>query len=119
GQPDSLAGKVQLAYPRAPRPGQAGLTIVTNARHQETLFSTAVRGSRYVLTDVRGAPCPGCAAPGTQAEHDDHGRLLAINGTRIQRAADGRIHAIEPHAPGWPGLALRYQANGQRQSWHA
>lgn len=119
GKPDSLAGKVQLAYPRAPRPGQAGLTIVTSAGNQETHFRTAIRGGRYVLTRVSGAQCPGCAASGTQAEYDALGRLLAINGTRIQRGDDGHVLAIAPHAPGWPGLALRYQANGRRQSWHA
>src|SRR5690606_6262010 len=32
---------------------------------------------------------------------------------------DGRLAALRPLAPGWPGLILRYLANGQRQSWHA
>lgn len=119
GGPDSSAGKVQLDYRRPPRADQPGLTVVTNAQQQETHFSIAVRGGRYVLTRVSGAGCPACAAPGTEALYDEQGRLLAINGTHITRGAGGHITALSPHAPGWPGLTLHYQSSGRRQAWQA
>src|SRR5690606_9123457 len=117
GSPGSSSGKVRIDYRRPSSARQTGLTVVTNAQQQETHFSIALRGGRYVLTKVSGAGCPGCAAADTQAVYDSQGRLLAINGTRVERGPDGRVQALAPHAPGWPGLTLRYQANGRRQAW--
>ncbi|MCC2596289.1 DUF2235 domain-containing protein [Pusillimonas sp. MFBS29] len=119
GPPDSQAGKLHLSYPRQAGINQSGLTIVTNASGQTTRFHTAVAHDRHVLTQVSGAWCPACPAPGSAAEYDARGRLMHINGTRIQRNATGRLTAIYPWAPGWPGLVLHHPEHGLRQSWHS
>src|SRR5690606_16542992 len=102
GPPDSQAGKIHLSYPQPPRPGQNGLTIVTQAGGQATRFRTSVLGGQHRLAAVSGAPCPGCAAPGHNARYDSQGRLLQLNGTHIQRSPAGRPATLQPMAPGWP-----------------
>src|SRR5690606_30100926 len=120
GPPDSQAGKLHLAYPQSAQAGGLnGLTVVTNASGQQTRFHTAIKGGRHVLTQVSGAYCATCPAPGSTARYDAQGRLLHINGTRIQRAANGQPTAVHPRAPGWPGLALHHPEHGRRQSWHS
>ncbi|NYT84504.1 phospholipase effector Tle1 domain-containing protein [Pollutimonas harenae] len=120
GPPDSLANKIHVAYLRTPRfDGQQGLTLVTQAGGQETRFHTSIKGERHVLDTVSGARCPGCAVPGLTAVYDGQGRLLNINGTHIQRTAHGQPTAIQPVAPGWPGLTMQYNNTGQRRSWYS
>lgn len=106
-------------YRHAPAGQHAGLTVVTDAQEQPTYFHTAVRGGRYVLTSVEGAGCPGCAAPGTRADYDDNGRLIAVNGTRVQRTRTGAIHTLFPARSGWPDLSMRYNPSGLRDQWHS
>ncbi|MGP1615326.1 MAG: hypothetical protein ACTS5Y_09775, partial [Pollutimonas bauzanensis] len=117
GGPDSQAGRISLQYVRPPAPRTQGLTIVTDARQRQTRFETARQDGRYVLTRVAGAGCAGCAAPGSQASYDGQGRLREINGARLQRDASGAIRQLEPGAPGWPALVLRYRPDGLRASW--
>ncbi len=117
GGPDSQADRISLRYVRPVTHQQAGLTVVADARRQQTRFETAMKGGRYVLTRVEGAGCAGCAAPGTHADYDGQGRLREINGTRLQRDAGGAIRQLEAHAAGWPGLILRYRPDGYRASW--
>ncbi|UYO93823.1 phospholipase effector Tle1 domain-containing protein [Pollutimonas sp. M17] len=117
GQPDSPAGKVALHYARRPTAAQSGLTVARNAQGRETRFETALAGGRHVLTRVSGASCPGCAPPGSRARYDQGGRLLQLDGAALQRDAQGTVREVRPGTPGWPGLALRYHANGSRASW--
>ncbi len=117
GEPASAAGKVALHYFRPPTASQSGLTVARNAQGRETRFETALLGGRHILTQVSGAACPGCAAPGSQARYDQDGRLLQLNGATLRRDAHGAVREIHPGMPGWPDLALRYHANGMRASW--
>ena len=117
GDPQSENNKVSIDYTTRPGAQHSGLTTVTGPAGDKTQFSTAIKGGRHVLLRVSGAPCPGCAAPGSSASYDEHGRLSGINGTLIQRDASGHIQQIEPRVFGWPGLALRYSPAGQRASW--
>jgi RHS repeat-associated protein len=116
-EPSGLAGKVALHYVRRPTASQGGLTVAHNAQGQETRFETALLGGRGVLTRVSGAACPGCASPGSHARYDQSGGLVQLNSTSLQRDAHGAVREIRPGVPGWPRLALRYHANGTRQSW--
>lgn len=119
GAPASQLDKISVRYVRRATPQQTGLTVVTNARQEETRFETSIKGGRYVLTSVEGARCPGCAAAGSTARYDHDGRLAAVNGTRIQRDAGGVIRKLQPHTSGWPGLVLQYGPNGNSSSWHS
>ncbi|MGB3288793.1 MAG: DUF2235 domain-containing protein [Burkholderiaceae bacterium] len=117
GPPDSLAGKVALHYQREPTAALGGLTVARNAQGRETRFETALAGGRHVLTRVDGAACHGCAPPSSIARYDHGGRLLQLNGAVLRRDAQGALRELRPGASGWPGLALRYHANGMRASW--
>lgn len=117
GGPQERTGRLTLRYLKAPGPLSEGLTVVTNASGEKTTFHTARKGGRHVLTRVSGAPCPGCAAPGSQARYDDRGRLVHINGTDIFRTATGAVERISEPSGGWPGLILRYGAQASRSSW--
>lgn len=120
GPPSSQAGKIHVAYPKAPHTdGQNGLTIVTHANGHETLYTTAIKGERHVLAAVSDAQCTDCAAPDNTTSHDAQGRLLGINGTRVQRTAHGQLAAIHPQSAGWPGLSLHYANHGYRSTWHS
>ncbi len=119
GDPASQVDRISIRYERQATAHQSGLTVVTNAAQQETRFETAISGGRFVLANVMGVACPGCAAPGSLARHDPDGKLIAINGTRLQRDAAGHIRKLEPHGSGWPGLALHYGPLGNREAWHS
>ena len=119
GEPTSQVDRISVRYLRRATPRQTGLTVVTNARHQDTHFETSIKGGRYVLTSVKGAGCPGCAAADSTASYDHEGRLIAVNGTRLQRDARGRVRKLQPHASGWPGLVLHYEADGGNSAWHS
>lgn len=119
GGPNSQTDKVSIVYPRLATPQQEGLTVVTDGAQQQTRFETAIRGGRHVLMRITGAGCPGCAAPGSQADYDEQGRLLDMNGTQVVRDVGGAIRRLEPLAYGWPELAFNYQSDGHRASWHS
>lgn len=119
GDPQSTHKLVQLDYQRSPSAHQPGLTVVSNEHQKKTWFHTALRGGRYVLTKVQGAGCVGCAAPGTQADYDDRGRLLHINGTQIQRTHSGAVSTLTPTRSGWPGLTIGFDAQGRRDYWQS
>lgn len=76
-----------------------------------------MQGQIARLTAVTGAGCPGCPAPGTRASYDRLGQLTQVNGTTLQRDAGQRLRAIAPAHAGWAGLALKYNAQGQRHTW--
>lgn len=117
GHPTASNQRLEFRYVRKPTREFDGLTVITDEKGHTTQFETALRGGRYVVTDVRGAACAGCAAPGSSATYDPKGRLTQINGTHIMRHPDGSIRRLVPHAPGWPQLALDYRPDGQRVSW--
>lgn len=112
--------QVALEYTRSPTHQHPGLTIVSNAQQKATYFHTALRGTQYVLERVEGSECPGCARPGTRAQYDNDGRLVALNHVKLVRHADGTLKQLSAnqHA-GWPGLQLNYRADGLRSSWHS
>ncbi|MEO6985692.1 MAG: DUF6531 domain-containing protein [Paralcaligenes sp.] len=117
GGPQEHTGRITLRYVKAPSLLTEGATVVTNASGEKTTFHVARKGGRYLLTRVNGAPCPGCAAPRSQALYDNRGRLTHINGTGISRTAAGAIESLSVPSGGWPDLTLHYQAQGSRTSW--
>lgn len=119
GDPQSGRNHVALEYRQSATNAQPGLTVVTNGQRQKTVFHTALRAGRHVLTKVEGAGCPGCAAPGTRARYDDAGRLTHINGTEIRRRDSGAISTLRPATSGWPGLTLSYGPDGMRDRWQS
>ncbi|TAL79662.1 MAG: hypothetical protein EPN76_02095 [Burkholderiaceae bacterium] len=119
GNPDSGRNEIHIDYVRTPDTKQEGLTVVRTGHDQATRFRTALQGGRHVLLEVSGMPCPGCAAPGSRARYDTHGRLVQINGMTIRRHNSGHVRQLVPIAPGWPGLALDYNQDGLRTSWRS
>lgn len=119
GGPDATKGRVTIAYAQSAAPDSNGLTRVSDAAGRETRFTTAIRGGRHVLLRTEGAGCAGCPAPGTEAQYDAQGRMTRINGTRLARDPTGAITALSVSGSGWPGLAFRYQAGGQRAAWES
>jgi len=117
GEPDAQKGRIHVEYHGMPAPGRDGLTIITTPDGRQTRMHMGVRAGRHVLLRASGAPCAGCAAPGSLADYDDAGRLASINGVGLQRDASGRIRAVTPAASGWPGLALGYDTAGRRSWW--
>ncbi|HLR77861.1 MAG TPA: DUF6531 domain-containing protein, partial [Burkholderiaceae bacterium] len=117
--PDGATSHLQLEYRHTASQRAPGLTVITDEKGQETRVHTAILGSRHVVTSVEGAGCTGCAAPGTRADYDRHGRLVSVNGTRLTRTDDGRVHRLQPARSGWPGLGLHYNADGLRERWHS
>jgi len=111
-------GYSRIRYRRIATAARNGITEV-NSPAGRTRFTIALRAGQPRLLKVQGAGCPGCAAPGTQASYDDAGRLLSVNGTRITRSASGLPVAIEPQAPGWPGLRMTFSAAGARRQWQS
>lgn len=119
GPPDSSQDKVSLTYIHTPTAKQDGLTIVKNAQQQETRFTTQIKKGRYVVTDVMGFPCSGCAAPNTHASYDENGLLQEINDTKIKRDPQGKLISIGVQNQGWPALRMHYSHTGQRQQWYS
>ncbi|MBC2769214.1 phospholipase effector Tle1 domain-containing protein [Pusillimonas minor] len=76
-----------------------------------------VQGQTARLTAVTGAGCPGCPAPGTRASYNRLGQLTQVNGTTLHRDTRQRLREIAPAHAGWAGLALHYNAQGQRHAW--
>ncbi len=117
GARHSSAEEISLQYVRPATPARPGLTVIKDAAGRQTTFEIAIKAGRNVLTRVDGPGCASCAAPGSRASYDEHGRLIEINNTLIQRDASGAIRQLKPAADGWPGLVLRYHSNGYRASW--
>jgi len=118
GKRTAESGYSRIRYVRMATATRDGITRVDSPAGQ-TRFTIALRGSQPKLLKVEGVACPGCAAPGTHASYDEQGRLLSVNGTRIERDASGQPVAIEPKAPGWPGLRLTFSATGTRRQWQS
>jgi len=119
GEPGTAAGRVEIEYAAPPAAGRPGLTRV-RSRDGTTEFRIAVRGGRHVLASVRGAPCPGCMAPGLHAGYDSAGRLRSLNGLRIGRRADGSVARLDlTGAAPWPALRLDYDSAGRLLRWRA
>lgn len=110
---------LRISYPRPASGQDDGLTLVESADGRQTRFEFGLRAGRYRLLGVDGAPCPGCAAPGSRAVYDGQGRLQQLNGSRMLRSASGELRHLFPEAPGWPGLILDFDEKGRREAWHA
>jgi len=117
GPPDSQRDRLTLRFLQAPTGQRDGLTLIVDALQRETRVHTALKDGRHVVTRVVGNGCAGCAAPGSEASYDAHGRLHTVNGAKLVRDRTGELQRLHPVAPGWPGLHFLYQANGLRQSW--
>lgn len=115
GTPRSL----NIEYLRPATSANHGHTRVRHRSGQVSDFTYDVVGERYVLLNAEGAPCPGCPAPGTRAQYDAQGRLTELNGTRMSRDDAGHITRVKPGGPGWPGLAMDYDAGGRRIAWES
>ncbi|CAM3637477.1 DUF6531 domain-containing protein [Castellaniella denitrificans] len=114
GAPGETAGRLDLRYPDGP-PG-TGPTRVESADGWAEVDHIP-RGGRAVPRTVRTSACPACPETVRRIGHDTQGRLSAIGGLRIRRAADGRIRALERTRGGWPGLRLDYGSAGRLTRW--
>jgi len=118
GERDAKHGYSHIHYLRTASATHTGRTRVDGPAGQTRFTFALIAGTPRLLT-VEGAPCPACAPPGTRATYDAQGRLRSINGTRIVRAAGGQMIAVEPQAPGWPGLRITTSATGARRQWQS
>ncbi|AOB29530.1 hypothetical protein AKI39_00805 [Bordetella sp. H567] len=131
GALDAARDRVEIGYIATPQSdGTAGLTRVRGPAGT-TDFHTVIRGGRPLLLRVDGAGCPGCAAPGLQADYDAGGRLTRLNGLHLARRAasragsdarpdDGALLALRATDSGWPGLAMSFNtsdARGRLAGW--
>lgn len=117
--PPSQAYALRITYLRPADTQHTGITLVDGAGGGRTRFEYVRQAGRYALLKVDGAPCPGCAPPGTRAGYGKRGLLERINGARIRRDAAGRLLNLQPRAPGWPGLGFEFDSQGRRNAWHA
>ncbi|NLY64058.1 MAG: hypothetical protein GX070_03770 [Alcaligenaceae bacterium] len=117
GQNDTR-NRIEIEYIVKPGAENAkGLTRVLNAEGKPTDFHTAIKGGKYVLEEVTGAGCYGCAAPGTKASYDSNGRMTSLNGTRIEYGENGHISQLDISRSPWPGLQLHYDAKDRPVTW--
>lgn len=93
-----------------------GLTRITDADGNITDMHTSIKGGSYVLEDVIGHGCHGCAAAGTQARYDAQGNLTLINGTYIQRDEQDLVSQLSIPDSSWINLQLNYE-KGRQTSW--
>lgn len=114
---EQAPGRLDIRY--ADQTGEAGLTQVLNADGSRTDLRHTTRNGRSVLRSVQGVGCPGCAPPGVQASHDDHGRLTGLNSLRLDRDDTGRIVRIQPDPAGWPGLMIGIDHSQQTRTWRS
>ncbi len=84
---------------------RSGLTRVTGSNGRQQLVSFRRRGNDYLLLDRHNVGDP---PPGSAISYQTSGRLAAIGGLTLQWGAGG-LQGVQPHAPGWPGLSLRYE----------
>src|SRR5690606_5265356 len=87
--PGHSAYALRISYVRAASARNEGMTVVQSADGRQTRFKFGLHAGRLRLLQVAGAPCPGCAAPGSAAAYDEHGRLRRLNGARILRHTTG------------------------------
>ena len=94
-----------------------GLTRITDAEGNITDMHTSIKGGRFVLEEVKGAGCYGCAAPGTKASYDSEGSMTVFNGKQIHYDAQGNIKQLDiKHSP-WTGLTLQYDTKDRPIAW--
>lgn len=115
--PRHSAYALRISYARSASARHPGLTVVEGADGRQTRFEFGPQAGRLRLLEVSGAPCPGCAAPGSAAGYDEHGRLQRLNNVRILRHASGAVRRLAPDAPGWPWLAFEFDTQGRRKAW--
>src|SRR5690606_26419910 len=98
--------ELRIDYLRAAQGRQAGHTRVhsSNGRRQDFHFE------RHGATYRRVAP---------NLTRDDHGRLTAINGLRLERNDRGALTSVIPLERGWPGLALHHDLQRRRHGWRS
>lgn len=118
GAPDDTATATAIAYARTPLgDGDVGLTEVREAGGS-TRLHTAQMGGRFVVTQVEGAGCSGCAPPGLRVAYDSAGRIARANDVTLTRDAAGHLRDIAVDHPGWPGLRQTFDRNGRLTSWY-
>jgi len=117
--PEQQAYALRIDYVKGASAQRNGLTLVDSADGRRTRFEFMVQTGRHKLLKVEGAPCPGCAAPGSTAHYDDNGRLQRLNNTQFVYRASGGLQRLVPDAPGWPGLYLDFDRQGRRSAWHS
>jgi len=119
GAPDDAATATAIAYVRTPLgDGDVGLTEVREPSGA-TQVHTAQVGDRFVVTQVDGAGCTGCAPPGLRMAYDRDGRLARANDVTLTRDAAGRIRDIAVDHPGWPGLRQTFDTHGRLTAWYS
>lgn len=87
GAPGDPAALLRLDYTRTP---EGWRTVVTDAFGRRSQATLKAGGARHLLTRMTGAPCPGCAPPGTTADYSPAGALLARQAHAVVRDALGR-----------------------------
>ncbi|WP_298012229.1 DUF2235 domain-containing protein [uncultured Castellaniella sp.] len=102
-----------------------GVTLQDRAGRAQRMRSWAYDADGRVIQAIPGPPeqtdgrldlrYP-VEAPGAVGR-DARGRLTAIGGLRIERAADGRLRRLKQPQGGWPGLVMDYDAQGRRSAW--
>ncbi|MDQ2136914.1 DUF2235 domain-containing protein [Alcaligenaceae bacterium B3P038] len=118
GAPDDAATAAAIAYVRTPLgDGDVGLTEVREAAGL-TQVHTAQVGGRFVVTQVDGAGCTGCAPPGLRMTYDREGRVTRASDVTLARDAAGRIRDIAIDHPGWPGLRQTFDSGGRLTAWY-
>lgn len=118
GAQNDTHNRIEIEYISRPETENAqGLTRVKNADGQYTDFHTSIKGGKYVLEEVKGAGCHGCAIPGTKASYDSHGRMTDLNDTQVHYDENGKISQLDiPRSP-WPDLQLHYDEKDRPVTW--
>lgn len=117
--PKAQAYALRIDYAQPANTHQNGLTLVDHADGRRTRFEFSLLAGQHKLLNVQGAPCPGCAAPGSLGKYESNGRIKQLNGTQFTHHVSGRLQRLHPDAPGWPGLQLDFDASGRRSAWYS
>lgn len=112
GQQRTLVQRINTLHPARSPP-----TRQPAPPENTTQIDFEVQGQTARLTAVTGAGCPGCPAPGTRVSYNGLGQLTQVNGTTLRRDTRQRLREVAPAHAGWAGLALHYNAQGQRHAW--
>lgn len=120
-RPGDPSSRIQLHYlqpAEAHRTGMQLQTIVTSHRGR-TRFDIGITPAGYRLRSAQGAGCPGCPAPVGPIGYDAQNRIDSIAGLSLRRDAAGSIVGLTASLPGWPGLDIRYTADGRLLGWRS
>ncbi len=108
--------ELHIDYVHRARDQRPGLTRLTYADGtQSTVRFAHIARDYRLLSRHTGGP----AQKATRAVYDEAGRLILLGDTRLTRAPDGFLKAIEPDEPGWPGLRIEHEPTSGQLSWHS